>query len=178
MKAARMIGNYAENRIHDLGISTEEINGLLNLSDQETEAFFKGRLLLTYDQLTRLAQRIDVTTLDLIKGNEEEYTSSVVHCMNPFDNEQNREKILDIIDDYMDIQDSLLASVSEGKKDSCMVCGYDMFLSDDSDSKALNQYILRKYKNQITIYNREELVKSIKSGQVKKIERRAFSHSL
>ena len=103
MKTARMIGNYAEHRAAVLGISKEAINDVLQFSDQETSAFFKGRLLLTFDQIERLAKAWKIS----IHGDEKEYSKSVVHCMNAFDNNANREKILYIIDDYLDVWDSL-----------------------------------------------------------------------
>ena len=107
MKTARMIGNFAEHRIADLGISQEEVNNTLQLSEPEVMAFYKGRLLLTYDQLTELSNLLKVPVQDIIKGDEQEYSVSVVHCMNDFDHESNREFILDIIDDYLDIWDSI-----------------------------------------------------------------------
>ena len=36
------------------------------------------------------------------------YEREVVHCMNSFSNSANREKVLDIIDNYMDIKDALV----------------------------------------------------------------------
>ena len=107
MKTARMIGNYAEHRAAELGISKEAINDVLQFSDQETSAFFKGRLLLSFDQIESLAKALKISIQELINGDEKEYSKSVVHCMNAFDNNANREKILDIIDDYLDVWDSL-----------------------------------------------------------------------
>ena len=111
MKSARKIGNYAEKRFHELGLSVDEINRALDFSDRETYAFFKGRLMLTIDQLSKLADKLGTTVQAMIDGDEKEYSASVVHCMNDFDNEDNREVILDIIDDYMDIRDSLCGMV-------------------------------------------------------------------
>ena len=107
MKTARMIGNYAEHRVEDLCLSPQYVGEALQLSDREIMAFYKGRLLLTFEQLSTLAHILNTSVQELIEGNEQEYNSSVVHCMNEFDNESNREIILDIIDDYLDIWDSL-----------------------------------------------------------------------
>ena len=107
MKTARMIGNYAQNRAQEIGISIDEMSRVLEFSKHETEAFLKGRILLTYKQLTTLADRLGVSAKELIEGNDAKYSSTVVHCMNGFNDEKNREKILDIIDDYMDIVDAM-----------------------------------------------------------------------
>ena len=106
MKSARKIGNYAQHRSQEMGISITEINNILGLSDSEINAFFKGRRMLTYDQLMALSELLSTTIKDMIEGDDVLYSESVVHCMNDFDNDANREKILDIIDDYMDIRDS------------------------------------------------------------------------
>lgn len=43
----------------------------------------------------------------LLKGDKEEYDLTVVHCMNDFKDSNQREKILNIIDGYIDIVDAL-----------------------------------------------------------------------
>lgn len=107
MKSARMIGNYALKKADSMGILREDINKTLGFTDHETDAFFCGRLLLTYEQLTDLSALLKTSVENLIQGDEREYSETIVHCMNDFDDENNREIILDIIDDYMDIWDSL-----------------------------------------------------------------------
>ena len=69
MKTARMIGNYAEHRADELGLSPKEINEVLQFSDQETAAFYKGRLLLTFDQMEDLAKSLKVSVQELMNGN-------------------------------------------------------------------------------------------------------------
>ena len=108
MKSARKIGNYAQHRSQEMGISPAEINNILNFSDSETNAFFKGRRMLTYGRLMALSKLLNTTVKDMLEGDEVLYSESVVHCMNEFDDDANREEILDIIDDYMDIRDALL----------------------------------------------------------------------
>ena len=108
MKKARMIGNYAQHNAQEMGLSTDDISKVLDFSNRETISFFKGRLMLTYEQLSELAKILHITVQDILHGDEEIYAASVVHCMNDFDDEANREKILDLIDDYMDVRDSLL----------------------------------------------------------------------
>ena len=107
MKTARMIGNYVEHKAHETGMTIDELSELLDFSNQQTESFLKGRTLLTFNQMSTLANHFHVTVPQMIEGDKESYSSSVVHCMNEFDHEDNREKILDIIDDYMDIVDAL-----------------------------------------------------------------------
>ena len=50
-----------------------------------------------------IPKKLGVSVATLLKGNEDVYKRTVVHCMNSFDDDSNREKILDIIDDYMDV---------------------------------------------------------------------------
>jgi serine/threonine protein kinase len=58
-------------------------------------------------QIELLAKRFNVTTENLLSGDEVHYNKTVVHCMNEFQNPKNREEVLDFIDDYMDIFDAI-----------------------------------------------------------------------
>ena len=69
--------------------------------------FLKGRAYISFEQLSLLATKLKVEVSSLLSGDEDGYNKAVVHCMNNFDNPNNRETILDIIDEYMDILDSV-----------------------------------------------------------------------
>ena len=43
----------------------------------------------------------------LLSGDPQRYNATVVHCMNDFHNPENREMILDFIDDYVDVVDAV-----------------------------------------------------------------------
>lgn len=107
MKNARMIGNYVNKLISEKELTLSDLRGVLGCSDLQVQSFLKGRKLISYSQLSALADFLSVPVSALLAGDKESYAATVVHCMNEFQDEQNREKILDLIDDYMDVLDSV-----------------------------------------------------------------------
>lgn len=107
MKGARVLGNYAQKLANEQNITVSELSALMSCSEQQVKSFFKGRFFASFSQLEALAHQFGVKVSDLIKGDEAHYNKTVVHCMEDFDVEQQREFILDIIDDYLDIQNAL-----------------------------------------------------------------------
>lgn len=105
MKKARMLGSYAGHLAKKRGISVSHLSQLLSCT--ETQAFFKGRAFPSYNQLSTLAKALGTTPKRLMEGDEQVYNETVVHCHGTFSNSDNREKILDTIDDYMDIHNAV-----------------------------------------------------------------------
>lgn len=110
MQSVRMLGNYVFNLAKDQGVENSRLAEILDCSEQQVVAFFKGRLFVSFSQLLSLADTLNVSVDALLAGDEESYNKSVVHCMNDFSDPANREFILDIIDDYIDLKDA-----AEGK---------------------------------------------------------------
>lgn len=107
MKKARMLGNFVKCLADKKGLSVSELGRILGFSEERVNAFFKGRVLISFEQVKALANAFNVSIEELFVGDENCYNSTVVHCMNAFDNPDNREVILDIIDDYVDILDAV-----------------------------------------------------------------------
>ena len=107
MQDARMIGYRVDRYANENNISYAELSSIVGCSEAKFKSFVKGRAFVSFNQLSLLAKRLGVEITSLLSGNEEEYNKSVVHCMNEFSDNNNREYILDIIDDYMDVLDSL-----------------------------------------------------------------------
>lgn len=109
MQQARMLGNYVENMANSVGLSVCDISQAIHCSEDKVKSFLKGRTFLSFEQLTTLSDLIGVSFPELIRGDEKTYNATVVHCMNEFDDPQKREEILDLIDDYLDVVNSLNA---------------------------------------------------------------------
>lgn len=108
MKNARVLGNYVQKLATEQNVTVPELSVLMNCSEQQVKAFFKGRFFASFRQLQILARKFDVKVSELIQGDESYYNKTVVDCMEDFQNPQAREDILDIIDDLMDIQNALI----------------------------------------------------------------------
>lgn len=112
MQRARMLGNYVQQLAEQNDLSIGELGSILGCQEHQIKSFLKGRSFATFAQMSLLAKKLDVSIDDLLQGNEEHYNATVVHCMNQFHDNANREKILDLIDDYMDIIDAVEAQVN------------------------------------------------------------------
>lgn len=108
MKNARVLGNYVQKLATEQNVTVPELSVLMNCSEQQVKAFFKGRFFASFRQLQILARKFDVKVSELIQGDESYYNKTVVECMEDFQNPEARESILDIIDDLMDIQNALI----------------------------------------------------------------------
>lgn len=106
MQGARMLGHYVQHLAAQKGLSTSDLGNILNCSEEKVYSFFKGRAFASFNQLSALSKTFDISIQDLLKGDKDSYNTSVVHCMNQFDDTENREMILDIIDDYVDVVDA------------------------------------------------------------------------
>lgn len=107
MREARMIGYRVAKYATSKDISYNELSTIIGCSEAQFKLFITGRAFVSFNQLSVLAARLGVEITSLLTGDEEGYNRSVVHCMNEFADVNNREKILDIIDDYMDVLDSI-----------------------------------------------------------------------
>lgn len=107
MKKSRMLGNYVGNLAKNKGLSISDLCKTMDCTEEQVRSFLGGHILASFSQISALAKKLEVTVSDLLAGDEEQYNATVVHCMNQFQNADNREFILDIIDDYITIRDSV-----------------------------------------------------------------------
>ena len=103
MEDMRILGNMIEKLAAEQHVTADALGALLQCTPEQVARLFKGRLFLTFDQLTALLERLRVSVDTLLAGDRENYRQTVVHCMGEFSDEANREKVLDIIDDYLDL---------------------------------------------------------------------------
>ncbi len=94
MKAARRLGSYVEELSIRNNITPIQLSELLKCDEHFIQRFFKGRALLTFPKLKLLADTLGVTVSDLLDDSNYIY-------------DDNREMILDIIDDYMDLYEAV-----------------------------------------------------------------------
>ena len=107
MQESRMLGNYVSELAEKNNMSVSDLSKILDCSEKQVYSFIKGRSYASFKQLSGLAKTFNTTVGELLKGDKKTYDENVVHCMGPFNDTDNREKILDIIDDYIDIVDAL-----------------------------------------------------------------------
>ena len=77
MQKARMLGNNVQWLADKKNVSIEELSSLLNCSENQMRAFFKGRTFASYPQIQILAKKLGVSVATLLKGNEDVYKVAV-----------------------------------------------------------------------------------------------------
>lgn len=107
MREARMLGNYIDRLAKSEGLSISDLSRILDCSENQVLSLIKGRAFASFPQISRLASALGKGVGQLLAGDESGYNASVVHCMNDFQDPNNREMILDLIDDYVDIVDAV-----------------------------------------------------------------------
>ncbi len=107
MQQARMLGYRVQKIADSCNVSPLELSEVIGCNVIQMKSFFKGRAYISFEQLSLIAKKLKVEVSSLLSGDNEGYNRDVVHCMNDFDDPNNRETILDIIDEYMDILDSV-----------------------------------------------------------------------
>lgn len=108
MQEARMLGNYVDHLAKRKGLSISDLSRILECTEDQVYSFIKGRAYASFAQICTLATELGATVEELLHGDEMTYNATVVHCMNDFQDNKNREIILDLIDDYVDIVDAVL----------------------------------------------------------------------
>lgn len=107
MQGARMLGNYISYLANEKGLSISDLSNALGCSNDQVYLLLKGRAYASFSQISNLAALLETPIAKLLSGNEEIYSSTVVHCMNDFQDPKNREDILDLIEDYVDLVDAV-----------------------------------------------------------------------
>lgn len=103
MENMRVLGNMIQKLAKEKHVATEDLGKTIHCTTNQVEQLFRGRLFLTFDQLSAVANRFQVSPDVLMDGDMDYYRETVVDCMGEFSCDENREDILNIIDDYLDL---------------------------------------------------------------------------
>lgn len=109
MQRARMLGNKIEHLATSKNLSITDLSEVLGCTETQMHLLLKGRVVASFTQISRIAEKLETSVQDLLASNKAEYNSTVIHCMNEFADDNNREFILDLMYDYMDIVDAVSA---------------------------------------------------------------------
>lgn len=107
MRRARIFGNYVQKLASEQNISTKYLAETLGCTENEILKLYKGFTYPSFAQLSKLSEIFSISVESLLKGDISTYRNTVVHCVNDFDKDENREMILDMIEYYVDIYNSV-----------------------------------------------------------------------
>ena len=102
----RLLGYNIETMAKNNDVDTCAIANACNLSTNDVQRVFEGRLVLTPTQVNAIANIFSCSIDQLLvkPSNFESYGE----CMGEFKNPKNEDKILNIIDDYIDLKESIM----------------------------------------------------------------------
>ena len=106
MSYLRTIGDNISLAMKQIGMSIESLSDSAGLSVYDLRRVIEGRLMLSADELSRIAVGLNTTVADLRAKRPQGDYSGLIHCMGHCNNLDNRDKILDYIDFYIGIQEA------------------------------------------------------------------------
>lgn len=92
------------------------IRNSLGLSEFEMQKLYAGRLFLTMADMRKISEVCSVSFAQLANPDKKTYNNEIVHCMSEFTSNDNREKILDFIDAYIDAKELCGKIEEDGQK--------------------------------------------------------------
>ena len=100
----RRLGQNIEKASRSIYENIEDFARDINISTIDMYRLFEGRLLLLPSKLKQIAQVLNKSISELLDiSGEYEF----VECMGNFKDKQNEDKILDMIDNYIDLLEAI-----------------------------------------------------------------------
>lgn len=106
MKKLRVLGKSIEKYAKERNITDDELGMAIGCTSNQVRLIMAGRLMCPYSLIEKVAETLRVAVDELVYGDETYYGSTVVSCMTSFTKEENRELILDIVYDCLDVIDA------------------------------------------------------------------------
>lgn len=109
MKDTRILGNNINLLLNRNGVTREDFAEALGYSVYDVHKLCDARLSTSAEDLKDIAHffEVDESALFVDLGDKEYVGDGFMHCMGEFKNKENKNKILDILDMYCDMQEIL-----------------------------------------------------------------------
>lgn len=100
----RRLGSNIEKASKKNYTQVEDFASAINLSVKDVHRLFEGRLILSSSQLKVISEKVN-TPMKKLLDISSKYT--FVECVGSFKDVQNEDKILDLIDSYIDLSEAV-----------------------------------------------------------------------
>lgn len=114
MRDLRAIGYAIRKRAEERKIDFNRIADRIGVSVNTLNMVMAGRMALSYPQLKEIAACLDSEVSDLVNDTSYDNSDAYIDCMVGFKNLDNREHVIDLIYDYLDILDEVMEAGKEG----------------------------------------------------------------
>lgn len=106
MAYSRTIGQNIELVMKKRNIMPEEISQKLGYSLNDLHRIKEGVLLLDGHDIRKMAEAIGVECSELLKQRDETEYRDLLHCMGTYHDVKSKDRILDYIDMYIEMEES------------------------------------------------------------------------
>lgn len=103
MQKARRMGAHIKYLAEQKGVSNKELASVLGCTETNVLEFYQGWVYPSYGQMLALSKKLNVSINEIVNPNEALYNSLMEEELGEFSDVNNREKILDIIENYYDL---------------------------------------------------------------------------
>ena len=100
MRNMRILGSRIEEKVNELGLSPDEACMLIGCTRDFYLEMTKGLIIPTYELLSHIIKCLGIPEGELINSDLSYYENEFVDAIGDFTIIEEREKILDIIEDY------------------------------------------------------------------------------
>ncbi len=107
MQELRLMGNYIQKLMIENHSTIKDISKYLDISEDVVSKFLQGRLFLTFGQLEEIALFFNVRLEKIFNGDLDYYNKTIVKSNGNSLSENDREFILDVIDDFLTLKEEV-----------------------------------------------------------------------
>lgn len=107
MNNSRIIANNIKLELKAHSMELSDFSNKIGFSLTDAKKLVEGRLFIPPFQLVKIADALGITKSQLIDNRGMEEYSSLIHNFRDFKNESNQELVLDLIDMYADLAETL-----------------------------------------------------------------------
>lgn len=104
MKSLRVIGQNIQLQMNSKGYSIEELADRLGYSVLEVHRIIEGNLSVPLQTMKKIANELSTTLKNLMEEKDENEYKPLLDCMGSYKNASNKDKILDYIDLYIQLE--------------------------------------------------------------------------
>ena len=105
MDRSRMLGRNIQLDMETKGISEVDFASKMGYSIPELKKLLEGKMLVAKQDLERIANCLEETYEDLVRMRTKEEYEAIFDCMGSFSDEENEDKVLNLIDMYIELKE-------------------------------------------------------------------------
>ena len=105
MDRSRMLGRNIQLDMEKLGIPEMEFASKLGYSLSELRKLLEGKMLIARSDLERIAMQLNESYEELTRVRTKDEYEAIFDCMGSFSDDENEDKILDLIDMYIELKE-------------------------------------------------------------------------